>query len=78
MSFPAMPIFYLVLLTLHFVGLALGVGASFALLTLRKTAAHLEPAERTKFLLRADRVHKHTRESMEATLEKIEKLLASA
>ena len=32
----------------------------------------------TKFLLRADRVHKHTRESMEATLEKIEKLLASA
>ena len=31
----------------------------------------------TKFLLRADRVHKHTRESMEATLEKIEKLLAS-
>jgi hypothetical protein len=28
-------------------------------------------------LLRAPRVHQHTRESMEATLEKIEKLLAS-
>jgi uncharacterized protein YndB with AHSA1/START domain len=32
----------------------------------------------TKVLLRAGRVHQHTRESMEATLEKIEKLLANA
>jgi uncharacterized protein YndB with AHSA1/START domain len=31
----------------------------------------------TKLLLRAPRVHQHTRESMEATLEKIEKLLAN-
>ena len=32
----------------------------------------------TKFLLRADRVHKHTREAMETTLGNIEKLLANA
>jgi hypothetical protein len=32
----------------------------------------------TKLMLRAGRVHQHTRESMEATLEKIEKLLAGA
>ena len=32
----------------------------------------------TKLALRAGRVHQHTRESMEATLEKIEKLLASS
>ena len=31
-----------------------------------------------KFLLRAGRVHKHTREAMETTLENIEKLLANA
>jgi len=31
----------------------------------------------TKLMLRAPRVHQHTRESMEATLEKIEKLLAN-
>jgi uncharacterized protein YndB with AHSA1/START domain len=32
----------------------------------------------TKFLLRAGRVHKHTREAMETTLENIEKLLANS
>jgi uncharacterized protein YndB with AHSA1/START domain len=32
----------------------------------------------TKMMLRAGRVHQHTREAMEATLEKIEKLLASS
>jgi len=46
-----MPFFYLVLLMLHFVGLALGVGASFALFTLRQAGARLSPEERTKFIL---------------------------
>ena len=32
----------------------------------------------TKFLLRAGRVHKHTRDAMETTLENIEKLLANS
>jgi len=54
-----MPFIYLVLLMLHFVGLALGVGASFALFTLRKAAAELEAAERTKFTLRALSVSKN-------------------
>ncbi|MEO6600070.1 MAG: hypothetical protein ABIQ16_09380 [Polyangiaceae bacterium] len=54
-----MPIAYLVLLMTHFVGLALGVGASFASFTLRKAAADLEPAERAKFLLRAMQVAKN-------------------
>ncbi|HEY3256306.1 MAG TPA: hypothetical protein VGJ91_20245 [Polyangiaceae bacterium] len=48
-----MPLSYLVLLMLHFLGLALGVGASFAAFTLRKAGRELEPAERTKFQLRA-------------------------
>ena len=48
-----MPVPHLVLLVLHFLGLALGVGASFALLTLRVAARDLEPGERAKFMLRA-------------------------
>lgn len=54
-----MPIAYLVLLMIHFVGLALGVGASFAQLTLRKASAELEPAERVKFILRAQSLSKN-------------------
>jgi uncharacterized membrane protein len=54
-----MPLSYLVLLMLHFVGLALGVGASFALFTLRKASAGLQPAERTTFMLRALSVSKN-------------------
>ena len=54
-----MPLFYLVLLMLHFVGLALGVGASFALFTLRRANSGLDPAERTKFLLRTLSVSKN-------------------
>ena len=50
---------YLVLLIVHFLGLALGVGASFALFTLRRAARDLEPAERTKFMLRAMTVSKN-------------------
>ena len=59
MSAPFMPIAYLVLLMIHFVGLALGVGASFASFTLRKAAAELEPDERNRFALRALRVSKN-------------------
>jgi hypothetical protein len=44
---------------LHFVGLALGVGASFALLTLGGAAGDLPPEERSKFLLRASAVRKN-------------------
>src|SRR3954471_8187859 len=59
MSATFMPIAYLVLLMTHFVGLALGIGASFAAFTLRRAAAELEPAERTKFALRALAVSKN-------------------
>jgi len=44
---------------LHFVGLALGVGTSFALLTLGAAARDLGPEERTKFLLRAAALRKN-------------------
>jgi len=54
-----MPLFYLLLLMLHFIGLALGVGASFALFTLRKASADMDNSERTKFMLRALSVSKN-------------------
>lgn len=59
MSQPFMPIAYLVLLMTHFLGLALAVGASFALLTLRRASAQLESGERVKFMLRALGVSKN-------------------
>lgn len=54
-----MPVPYLLLLMLHFIGLALGVGASFALLTLRAAARDLDANERAKFMIRALRVAKN-------------------
>lgn len=54
-----MPLNYLVLLMLHFVGLAVGVGASFALFTLRRAGGALPDAERTSFMLRALSVSKN-------------------
>jgi len=51
MSSPAMPFFYLVLLMLHFVGLALGKRVREAGFTLRQAGARLSPEERTKFIL---------------------------
>jgi uncharacterized membrane protein len=54
-----MPLNYLVLLMLHFVGLALGVGASFASFTLRRASANLPEPERASFMLRALRVSKN-------------------
>jgi uncharacterized membrane protein len=50
---------YETLLILHFIGLALGVGTSFAMLTLGFAAASLEPAERGKFMLRASLLSKN-------------------
>lgn len=44
---------------LHFVGLALGVGTSFALLTLGGAARELPPEERSKFLMRASALRKN-------------------
>jgi hypothetical protein len=40
---------YDVLLMLHFIGLAMGVGTSFAMLTLGSTARRLPPEERGVF-----------------------------
>ncbi len=54
-----MPIAYLLLKMIHFVALALGVGASFAAFSLRRAAAELEPSERAKFSIRALRVAKN-------------------
>ncbi len=59
MSALAMPAAYLALKITHFLGLALAVGASFALFTLRRASAGLEPAERAKFMLRAALVAKN-------------------
>jgi uncharacterized membrane protein len=44
---------YETLLILHFLGLALGLGTSFAMFTLNLTSKALEPAERVKFMQRA-------------------------
>jgi uncharacterized membrane protein len=54
-----MPVPYLVLLMIHFLGLAAGVGTSFAMFTLGKASAGLEPAERRSFMLRAMAVSKN-------------------
>lgn len=44
---------------LHLIGLALGVGATFALVTLGAAARDLPPEERAKFLLRASVLRKN-------------------
>lgn len=50
---------YLSLLFLHFIGLALGVGTSFAVLALGAASRDLPPEERIKFLLRASALRKN-------------------
>jgi hypothetical protein len=50
---------YTVLLFLHFIGLALGVGTGFATLVLGLAARDLAPAERNTFMLRASAVGKN-------------------
>jgi uncharacterized membrane protein len=52
-------VLYLSLLFLHFLGLALGVGTSFAMIQLGKAASDLAPEERVKFMLRASAVGKN-------------------
>jgi hypothetical protein len=59
MTLRVMPAFYLVLLMIHFLGLALGVGTSFAMLRLGMASRDLEPAERAKFMIRASAVSKN-------------------
>lgn len=44
---------YLTLLFLHFIGLALGVGTSFAMARLGAASSDLPPEERSKFMLKA-------------------------
>lgn len=46
-------------LILHFVGLALGVGAGFAMLRLRGAVADMPPAERGAFMMRASVLSKN-------------------
>lgn len=50
---------YYSLLFLHFIGLALGVGAAFSMLSLSSAARELPPEERTRFLLRAGALSKN-------------------
>jgi hypothetical protein len=54
-----LPVLYLSLLFLHFVGLAMGVGSGFAMLRLGAAARELPPEERAKFMLRASAVSKN-------------------
>lgn len=53
------PVLYLSILFLHFIGLALGVGTSFAMMTLGATARELEPEDRSKFMLRVSALRKN-------------------
>jgi uncharacterized membrane protein len=50
---------YQAVLFLHFIGLALGLGTSFAMATLMKGTSDLSPEERTKFMLRAGVLRKN-------------------
>jgi len=52
-------VLYLSLLFLHFIGLALGVGTSFAMATLGAAARDLGPEERAKFMLRISALRKN-------------------
>jgi uncharacterized membrane protein len=50
---------YDLLLILHFFGIALGVGAGFALLTLGLSAKNLDPTERGNLMMRAGILRKN-------------------
>ena len=50
---------YLSILFLHFIGVALGVGTSFAMLTLGAAARDLAPEERGKFMMRVSALRKN-------------------
>lgn len=50
---------YLSLLFLHFIGLALGVGTSFAMATLGAASRDLGPEEKAKFMMRISGLRKN-------------------
>jgi uncharacterized membrane protein len=50
---------YTLIKFLHFIGLALGVGTSFAMLTLGASARGMSPEERTSFMLKAGVLRKN-------------------
>ena len=50
---------YPIILFLHFIGLALGVGTSFAMLTLGAASRELQPEERMKFMMRVSALRKN-------------------
>jgi uncharacterized membrane protein len=52
-------VLYNIILFLHFIGLALGVGTSFATLTLGASARDMSQDERSKFMLRASVLRKN-------------------
>jgi hypothetical protein len=52
-------VLYSSILFLHFIGLALGLGTSFAMLTLGAAARELAPEERGKFMLRVSALRKN-------------------
>jgi uncharacterized membrane protein len=52
-------VLYNVILFLHFIGLALGVGTSFATVTLGASARDMSSEERAKFMLRASVLRKN-------------------
>jgi uncharacterized membrane protein len=52
-------VLYPVILFLHFIGLALGVGTSFAMLTLGAASRELPPEDRLKFMMRVSALRKN-------------------
>jgi uncharacterized membrane protein len=52
-------VLYILIKFLHFIGLALGVGTSFAMLTLGAAARDLPAEERSKFMLKAGALRKN-------------------
>jgi uncharacterized membrane protein len=58
-SAPESIVLYLSLLFLHFIGLTLGVGTSFAMVTLGASVKDLPADERSKFMLRASALRKN-------------------
>jgi hypothetical protein len=52
-------VLYPIILFLHFIGLALGVGTSFAMLTLGAASRELQPEDRMKFMMRVSALRKN-------------------
>jgi uncharacterized membrane protein len=52
-------VLYPIILFLHFIGLALGLGTSFAMLTLGAASRELAPEDRMKFMMRVSALRKN-------------------